>query len=82
MLVSSTDGVASLTIFTRVVEPLHAGGDDDRSLIGFVPVVLSTSAWAFWVFRARLGKEDVENVHNPLDLLARTPLGRGPEFEH
>jgi cytochrome d ubiquinol oxidase subunit II len=47
----------------------------------FVPVVLAYQAWALWVFRARLGKEDFEGVHSPIDLLARTPLGRRPEAE-
>jgi cytochrome d ubiquinol oxidase subunit II len=47
----------------------------------FVPIVLAYQAWAFWVFRARLGREDFERPPSPLDLLARTPLGRRPEGE-
>ena len=45
----------------------------------FVPVVVAYQAWAFWVFRARLGKEDFEQARTPLDYMARTPLGRKPE---
>ncbi len=46
-----------------------------------MPLVVAYQAWAFWVFRARLGKEDYEHVRSPLDLIARTPLGRRPGAE-
>jgi hypothetical protein len=33
--------------------------------------VLLYQGWTYWVFRARLGAEDFEEVHSPIDLLAR-----------
>lgn len=47
-----------------------------------VPVVLLYQGWTYWVFRARLGRADFEEVRNPVDLLAKatggTPGGGGP----
>lgn len=46
-----------------------------------VPVVLVYQGWTYWVFRARLGKADFEQVRNPIDLVAKvtggTPGGGG-----
>lgn len=46
-----------------------------------VPVILVYQAWTYWVFRARLGKADFEEVANPIDLVAKltggTPGGAG-----
>jgi cytochrome d ubiquinol oxidase subunit II len=39
--------------------------------VAMVPIVLAYQAWTYWVFRARLGAEDFEGVHSPIDLLAR-----------
>lgn len=47
-----------------------------------VPVVLVYQGWTYWVFRARLGKADFEQVRSPIDLVAKvtggTPGGGGP----
>ncbi len=80
VLVSNTDGVANLTIFSTASNHYSLVAMTIVAII-FVPIVLVYQAWAFWVFRARLGKEDFEEVRSPLDLLARTPLGRKPETE-
>jgi cytochrome d ubiquinol oxidase subunit II len=46
-----------------------------------VPVILVYQGWTYWVFRARLGKADFEEVSNPIDLVAKvtggTPGGGG-----
>ena len=42
----------------------------------FVPLVLLYQGWTYWVFRARLGAEDFEGVHGPIDLLERRAEGR------
>jgi cytochrome d ubiquinol oxidase subunit II len=84
VLVSSTEGVASPTIFSAASNHYSLVAMTIVAII-FVPIVLLYQAWAFWVFRARLGREDYEQVKSPLDLLARTPLGRKssqPEAEH
>jgi cytochrome d ubiquinol oxidase subunit II len=75
VLVSSTEGVASPTIFTTSSSHYTLVAMTIVAIV-FVPIVLLYQAWAFWVFRARLGREDFEEVKNPLDLLGRTPLGR------
>jgi cytochrome d ubiquinol oxidase subunit II len=80
VLVSSTPGVPSLTIFSTASNHYSLVAMTIVAVL-FVPIVLAYQAWAIWVFRARLGKEDFEGVHGPLDLLARTPLGHGPETE-
>ncbi|HKB94925.1 MAG TPA: cytochrome d ubiquinol oxidase subunit II [Gaiellaceae bacterium] len=73
-IVSSTASGFSPTIFTTssshytlVVMSIVA--------VVFTPVVLAYQAWTYWVFRARLGDEDAP--HSPLELLERSPLGRG-----
>ena len=80
VLVSNVRGVPSLTIFST--------SSNHYSLVAmtivavlFVPIVLAYQAWALWVFRARLGREDFAQVRSPLDFLARTPLGRQTESE-
>jgi cytochrome bd ubiquinol oxidase subunit II len=80
VLVSSTRGVASPTIFSTASNHYSLVAMTIVALV-FVPIVLVYQAWAFWVFRARLGREDFEEGRSPLDLLARTPLGRKPEAE-
>jgi cytochrome d ubiquinol oxidase subunit II len=80
VLVSSTPGVPSLTIFTTASNHYSLVAMTVVAVL-FLPVVLAYQAWAVWVFRARLGREDYAEVRNPLDLLARTPLGRKPEPE-
>lgn len=40
-----------------------------------VPVVLVYQGWTYWVFRARLGKADFEQVRNPVDLVAKVTGG-------
>ena len=72
--------MANLTIFSTASNHYSLVAMTIVAII-FVPIVLVYQAWAFWVFRARLGKEDFEEVRSPLDLLARTPLGRKPETE-
>ena len=74
MLVSSTDNAFSPTIFgtssshyTLVVMSIVA--------LVLTPVVLVYQAWTYWVFRARLG--DADAPHSPLEMLERSPLGRG-----
>ena len=37
----------------------------------FLPVVLLSQAWTYWVFRRRVGREDFGEVKTPIDLLAR-----------
>jgi cytochrome bd ubiquinol oxidase subunit II len=80
VLVSNVRGAPSLTIFSTSSNHYSLVAMTIVALL-FVPVVLAYQAWALWVFRARLGREDYEHVRNPLDLLARTPLGRKPETE-
>jgi len=80
VLVSDVRGVPSLTIFSTASNHYSLVAMTIVAVL-FVPVVLAYQAWAFWVFRARLGKEDYEQARTPLDYLARTPLGRKPETE-
>jgi len=40
-----------------------------------VPVVLVYQGWTYWVFRARLGKADFEEVKRPIDLVAKVTGG-------
>jgi cytochrome bd ubiquinol oxidase subunit II len=77
VLVSSTGGVPSLTVFGTA--------SNHYSLVAmtvvaalFVPVVLGYQLWAFLVFHGRPGG-DAGEPPSPLDLIARTPLGRKPE---
>ena len=80
VLVSSTPGVPSLTIFTTASNHYSLVAMTIVAVL-FLPVVLAYQAWAIWVFRARLGREDYAHPPNPLDLLGRTPLGRKAEPE-
>jgi cytochrome bd ubiquinol oxidase subunit II len=72
-LVSSGPGpdltlnAASSTNYTLTVMTVVA--------VFFVPLVLAYQAWTYWVFRARLGVEDFDGVHSPIDLLARRAGG-------
>jgi len=42
-----------------------------------VPVVLVYQAWTYWVFRARLGRADFEEVRGPVDVVAKVTGGPG-----
>jgi cytochrome d ubiquinol oxidase subunit II len=77
VLVSSTRGVASPTIFTTSSNHYSLVAMTIVALL-FLPLVVLYQTWAFRVFRARLGG-DVERPPSPLDRLAQTPLGRKPE---
>ena len=77
VMVSSTDFANSLTTanasashYTLVVMTVVA--------LTITPIVLLYQGWTYYVFRARLGQ--VEEVSNPLDLLAKkgNQEGRGP----
>ncbi len=71
MLVSSTSNDYSLTIFTTSSTHYTLTVMSIVALV-LTPVVLAYQAWTYWVFRARLGGEDVPT---PLEALARSPLG-------
>jgi hypothetical protein len=43
----------------------------------FTPVVLLYQAWTYWVFRGRLGDENAAKSRSPMDMLERSPLGKG-----
>ena len=80
VLVSTTRGAPSLTVFGTA--------SNHYSLVAmtvvaalFVPVVLGYQLWAFLVFHARPGGGADAVPPSPLDLIARTPLGRKPEVE-
>jgi cytochrome bd ubiquinol oxidase subunit II len=75
-LVSSTDNAFSPTIFTTSSSHYTLTVMSIVALV-FTPVVLVYQAWTYWVFRARLGDEDAAGVRSPLDVLERSPLGRG-----
>jgi cytochrome d ubiquinol oxidase subunit II len=75
VIVSSTSNAFSPTIFTTssshytlVVMSIVA--------VVFTPIVLLYQTWTYWVFRARLGDDGATDLHSPLDVLARTPLGK------
>lgn len=40
-----------------------------------VPVVLVYQAWTYWVFRARLGRADFEEIGGPVDVVAKLTGG-------
>jgi cytochrome d ubiquinol oxidase subunit II len=80
VLVSSTAGVPSLTIYSTASNHYSLVAMTIVAVL-FVPLVLAYQVWAFSVFRGRLGKEEFEHPPSPLDFLARTPLGRKPETE-
>jgi cytochrome bd ubiquinol oxidase subunit II len=74
VLVSSTSSAYDLTIYNSSSTHYTLTVMTIVALI-FTPIVLVYQAWTYWVFRARLGREDVTGVHGPLDVLARSPLG-------
>jgi cytochrome d ubiquinol oxidase subunit II len=78
VIVSSTSNAFSPTIFTTSSSHYTLTVMSVVALV-FTPVVLLYQAWTYWVFRARLGVVDVSDVRSPLDLLERSPLGRGPQ---
>jgi hypothetical protein len=48
--------------------------------VGLLPFVLLYQAWTYWVFRHRVGADDVGDLRTPLDLLdARGPGSSGGE---
>ncbi|HKI91389.1 MAG TPA: cytochrome d ubiquinol oxidase subunit II, partial [Gaiellaceae bacterium] len=80
-LVSSTDNAFSPTIFTTSSSHYTLVVMSIVALV-FTPVVLVYQAWTYWVFRARLGDEDAAGMRSPLDVLERSPLGRGGSPQH
>jgi cytochrome d ubiquinol oxidase subunit II len=74
VLVSSTAAADSLTIFTTSSSHYTLTVLSIVALL-FTPVVLVYQGWTYWVFRARLGREDFAETRGPLDVLARSPLG-------
>jgi cytochrome d ubiquinol oxidase subunit II len=73
VLVSSTSNAYSLTIFTTSSSHYTLTVMSIVALL-LTPVVLAYQAWTYWVFRARLGGDEVPT---PLEALARSPLGSG-----
>jgi cytochrome bd ubiquinol oxidase subunit II len=78
VLVSSTSKSFSPTIFTTSSSHYTLTVMTIVAFL-FTPIVLLYQTWTYWVFRARLGDADAAAVKTPLDLLARTPLGKSPE---
>lgn len=73
---STTDPDFSLTIFTASSTPYTLGVMTIVAAI-FTPVVLLYQAWTYWVFRARIGREDIAaRIGSPIDALAKV-LGSG-----
>jgi len=69
-MVSSTDPAYSLSLadasssdYTLTVMTVVA--------VLLVPVVLLYQAWSYWVFRARVGATDFDDVKTPMDLVER-----------
>jgi len=70
VLVSSTDAAYNLTLANA------ASGSYTLTVMTvvaaiFLPVVVASQAWTYWVFRRRVGHEDFGDVKTPIDLLAR-----------
>lgn len=70
VLVSTTDDAFNLTLgnaasgsYTLIVMTVVAGL--------FLPIVILSQAWTYWVFRRRVGRETFGDVKTPVDLLAR-----------
>jgi cytochrome d ubiquinol oxidase subunit II len=38
----------------------------------FVPIVLAYTAWAYWVFRHRLGRDDFDGPMTPIAVIEHT----------
>lgn len=80
VLVSSTPGVASPTIFSTASNHYSLVAMTIVAVI-FLPIVLVYQVWALWVFRARLGAEEFRRPPKPLDWFGSTSRERhaGPE---
>jgi cytochrome d ubiquinol oxidase subunit II len=65
VLVSSTDPVFSLRVAAASSTP-YTLKVMTVVAVALVPVVLIYQAWTYWVFRARLGREDFESLPAPL----------------
>jgi cytochrome d ubiquinol oxidase subunit II len=76
VIVSSTSNAFSPTIFTTSSSHYTLTVMAIVALL-FTPIVLLYQTWTYWVFRARLGGGDADGVRSPLDVLERSPLGRG-----
>jgi cytochrome bd ubiquinol oxidase subunit II len=76
VIVSSTNDAFSPTIWTTSSSHYTLTVMTVVALV-FTPIVLAYTAWTYWVFRARLGDEDAAAIKSPMDLLERSPLGRG-----
>ena len=76
VIVSSTDNGFSPTIFTTSSSHYTLTVMSIVAVV-FTPIVLLYQSWTYWVFRARLGDEDAAGMRSPLDVLERSPLGRG-----
>ena len=44
----------------------------------FLPLILLSQAWTYWIFRHRIGREDFGAVKTPIDLLERRQAGLIP----
>ena len=75
VIVSSTKEAYSPTIFTTSSSHYTLTVMTIVALV-FTPLVLLYQSWTYWVFRARLGDADAAAMR-PLDVLARSPLGKG-----
>lgn len=74
---SSTDPAFDLTIFNASSTSYTLGIMTIVAAI-FTPVVLLYQAWTYWVFRARVSREDIETkVGSPIDALAHA-FGQQP----
>ncbi len=78
VLPSSTSGVPNLTIFGTASNHYSLVAMTVVAVL-FVPVVLGYQLWAFLVFHGRPGGTGGAQPPSPIDLIARTPLGRKPE---
>src|SRR5581483_10796704 len=76
VIVSSIDDAFSPTIFTTSSSHYTLTVMSIVALV-FTPIVLLYQAWTYWVFRARLGDDEAAKIRSPLEVLARSPLGRG-----
>ena len=76
VIVSSTNNAFSPTIFTTSSSHYTLTAMSIVAVI-LTPLVLLYQTWTYWVFRARLGDPGAAEIRSPLDLLERSPLGRG-----
>jgi cytochrome d ubiquinol oxidase subunit II len=77
VIVSSTHNAWSPTIFSTSSTHYTLTVMTIVALL-FTPIVLLYQSWTYWVFRARLGDPEAQEVRSPADLLARSPLGKHP----